>query len=95
MRLFELREAGKLQTVLLSYLGQEDSRLKHRPADFVTREEAYGYPTDFFAMSEDWLERLVRRGGQLTTALVMEHAPELMESPAPLRTTKDGTNGGR
>ena len=40
-RLFELRESGKLQSFVLPYLGQDDSRLKFPPADLVTREEAY------------------------------------------------------
>jgi NTE family protein len=67
-RLFELQESGKLRTVLLPYLGQDDARLKFRPDDLVTREEAYAYPTDFSAMSEEWIERLSRRGEQLTKA---------------------------
>src|SRR5262245_57483906 len=29
-RLFELREAGKLRTIILPYLGQDNSRLNHR-----------------------------------------------------------------
>ena len=82
-RLFELCDAGKLRTVVLPYLGQDDSRLKHRPDDLVTREEAYAYPTDFVAMSEEWIERLSRRGEQLTKALVAEHAQELAAKPAP------------
>jgi NTE family protein len=65
-RLFELREAGKLRAVVLPYLGQDDRRLKFRPPDLVTREEAYGYPTDFSAMSEVWIRRLAQRGEQLT-----------------------------
>lgn len=83
-RLFELRDSGKLRAVVLPYLGQDDSRLKHRPADLVSREEAYAYPTDFFAMSDEWIERLSRRGEQLTRALIEEHAPGLamMRSPA-------------
>ncbi|MDF2974449.1 MAG: patatin [Microvirga sp.] len=52
-RLFELREAGKLRSMLLPYLGQDDSRLKFRPADLITREEAFAYPTDFSAMSTE------------------------------------------
>ena len=80
-RLFELREAGKLRAVVLPYLGQDDRRLKFRPADFVTREEAYGYPTDFSAMSDAWISRLSRRGEQLTRALIAEHAPDLMVEP--------------
>jgi hypothetical protein len=31
-------------------------------------------------MSEEWIRRLGRRGEQLTRALVMEHAPELMKT---------------
>jgi len=76
-RLFELRDAGRLRAVVLPYLGQDDSRLKFRPADLVTREEAYAYPTDFSAMSEGWIDCLSRRGEQLTMALIAEHAPEL------------------
>jgi NTE family protein len=80
-RLFELRESGKLRIVILPYLGQDDRRLKYPPLDLVTREEAYAYPTDFNAMSEEWVERLARRGEQLTRALVAEHAPELFARP--------------
>jgi NTE family protein len=77
-RLFELRAAGKLRAVVLPYLGQDDSRLKFRPAGLVTREEAYAYPTDFSAMSDGWIDRLAKRGEQLTRALIQEHAPELV-----------------
>jgi NTE family protein len=88
-RLFELREAGKLRTVILPYLGQDDRRLKFRPPDLVTREEAYGYPTDFSAMSEAWIQRLSRRGEQLTRSLIAEHAPELLLAPAALDSVTD------
>jgi NTE family protein len=81
-RLFELREAGKLRTVILPYLGQDDSRLKYPPRDLVTREQAYSYPTDFNAMSEEWIERLSRRGEQLTRAVIQEHSPQLAASSA-------------
>lgn len=89
-RLFELRDAGKLRTVILPYLGQDDSRLKHRPDGLVTREKAYAYPTDFFAMSEEWIERLSRRGEQLTKALVAEHAPELGTLPVTVESAEAG-----
>ena len=77
-RLFELREGGKLRNVILPYLGQNDSRLKFPPADLVTRGDTYAYPTDFSAMTPAWVERLSRRGEQLTKALIAEHAPCLM-----------------
>lgn len=92
-RLFELQQAGKLRTVLLPYLGQDDGRLKHPPADLVAREEVYAYPTDFFAMSEDWIDRLGRRGEQLTKALIEEHAPELMPVARAPKSMEEGAYG--
>jgi NTE family protein len=79
-RLFDLKRAGVLRSFVLPYLGQDDSRLKFRPTDLVTREEAFAYPTDFFAMNAEWIERLSRRGEQLTRAIIAEHAPELAAS---------------
>ena len=77
-RLFELRESGKLCNFILPYLGQDDSRLKFPPVGLVTREEASAYPTNFSAMSPAWIERLSRRGEQLTKALIAEHSPALV-----------------
>lgn len=77
-RLFDLKASGHLAAVVMPYLGQDDGRLKFRPADLVTREDAYNYPTDFSAMPDDWIERLSRRGEQLTKALIAEHAPHLV-----------------
>ena len=77
-RLFCLRQSGKLRAVIVPYLGQDDSRLKFSPPDLVTREEAYAYPTDFSAMSPEWIDRLSKRGEHLTTALLAEHAPDLI-----------------
>lgn len=91
-RLFELRDIGKLRAVVLPYLGQDDSRLKYRPADLVSREEAYAYPTDFFAMSDEWIERLSRRGEQLTRALIKEHAPGLAMTRPPAAPVAGGAD---
>ena len=77
-RLFDLRESGKLRGFVLSFLGQDDSRLKFPPDDLISREEAYAYPTDFSAMSPAWIERLSLRGDQLTRALIAEHLPWLV-----------------
>ena len=86
-RLFELQEAGKLRSLILPYLGQDDSRLKFPPSGLVTREEAYAYPTNFAKMSLIWIERLSLRGEQLTKALIAEHAPDFIPS-----TDKSQTN---
>ena len=77
-RLFDLKESGKLGNFVIPYLGQDDSRLKCPPVSLVTREEAYSYPTDFYAMSARWIQRLSDRGEQLTRAVITEHAPELI-----------------
>ena len=77
-RLFELKESGKLENFFIPYLGQDDSQLKFPPVGLVTREDAYAYPTDFYAMSASWIERLSCRGEQLTRALMAEHAPALI-----------------
>jgi NTE family protein len=77
-RLFDLKSHGRLAAVVMPYIGQDDSRLKFRPPDLVTREDAYAYPTDFSAMTPAWIERLSRRGEQLTKALIAEHTPHLM-----------------
>jgi NTE family protein len=82
-RLFELQASGKLRAVVLPYLGQDDRRLKYPPANLVTREAAYAYPTDFAAMSAEWIDRLSRRGEQLTKALIAEHAPHLVAPDDP------------
>lgn len=72
-RLFDLKNSGVLQSVLLPFLGQDDSRLRYRPEGLVTREQAFDYPTDFAAMPVDWITRLSTRGEQLTEALLKEH----------------------
>ncbi|RKF12235.1 patatin-like phospholipase family protein [Roseovarius spongiae] len=76
-RLFDLKAAGRINGFLMPFLGQDDSRLACAPPDLVSREEAHGYPTDFAAMPEEWIEKLSMRGEQLTRAMIAEHMPEL------------------
>lgn len=62
----------------MPFLGQDDSRLALPPSDLVSREDAHGYPTDFSAMPDEWIEKLRKRGEQLTYALIAEHKPDLV-----------------
>lgn len=78
-RLFDLKEAGRLRSFVLPYLDQADERLQYAPPDLVRRGEVSDYPTDFSAMPEDRIDRLSKRGEQLTLAVIREHAPELLE----------------
>lgn len=80
-RLFDLKNAGTLKGFIIPYLGQADDRLAYPPSDLVTRETTAAYPTDFSAMPNDWIERLSRRGEQLTVALLKEHLPHLAKRP--------------
>jgi len=74
-RLFELQRSGAIKFCLLPYLGQEDALLQFPPPDLVRESDVSGYPTNFSAMSEEWIDRLSRRGEQLVLALIKEHWP--------------------
>lgn len=80
-RLFDLKAAGRIKGFLIPSLGHDDSRLAFPPTDLVSREDVHGYPTDFSAMPEEWIEKLSKRGEQLTRALVAEHMPKLSFHP--------------
>jgi len=69
-RLHKFAEVGELDAFGMVYLGQQDSRLPWVPADLVTREEVKDYPTDFAPMSKANLEKLAKRGEQLTHIIV-------------------------
>ena len=45
--------------------------------DLVTRDQVFGYPTNFAAMSEENINLLSQRGEQLTRMLLAYYCPEL------------------
>ena len=75
-RLFDLKEAGRLKGFALSYIDQNDARLACAPADLVPRASVADYPTNFSSMPPAWIERLSRRGDQITMAILRENAPQ-------------------
>ena len=77
-RLHHLKETGAIQGFVLPYLGQIDERLPWKPGVLVPRKEVTAYPTDFAAMSNEWIDRLSARGEQLTRCLLSQHCPELL-----------------
>ena len=79
-RLFDLKNSGQLKGFIHPFLGQNDNRLKFLPTDLVSREETYAYPTNFSAMSNEWIEKLTCRGSQLTKALIKEHYPDIVRN---------------
>jgi NTE family protein len=76
-RLHLLAAADQLKGFVLAYLGQIDNRVPCAPSDLVRREEVFEYPTDFRAMRAEDIDRLAKRGEQLTRALVAYYCPEL------------------
>ena len=81
-RLFDLKNAGLLSGFILPYLAQDDAKLACPPADLVPRDATAAYPTNFAAMPSEWIERLSRRGEQLTLALLKEHLPAMCRPSA-------------
>ncbi|MHC2623874.1 NTE family protein [Bradyrhizobium huanghuaihaiense] len=78
-RLHEAQRSGQIKHFIFPYLGQLDKNLPNPPSDLVRREEAHAYPTDFDAMSTDWINRLSLRGEQLTMCLARAYIPHLIE----------------
>lgn len=69
-RLHQLKQNRVIKGFSLPYLGQQDSRLPHKPPDLVPRSAVVGYRTDFAPMKDEWIDRLSSRGEQLTRLLV-------------------------
>jgi integrative and conjugative element protein (TIGR02256 family) len=76
-RLHLLAATDQLKGFVLPYLGQIDSRVPYAPHDLVRREEVFEYPTDFAAMRLDDIDRIAKRGEQLTRTLISYYCPEL------------------
>ncbi len=79
-RLHQAKTFGQIKGFILPYLGQQDWELPNPPADLVRREEAHAYPTNFSAMTPAWIDRLSKRGEQLTLCLAQAYIPDLIQS---------------
>jgi NTE family protein len=77
-RLYDLADAKRLTGFVLPYLDQDDRKLACPPGDLVRREAVADYPTNFSAMPPEWIEKLSKRGEQLTLAAIRQHAPWLL-----------------
>jgi len=72
-----LKQSDAIKAFVLPYLGQMDEQIPNMPADLIPRSEVIGYPTNFGPMSEDWIDKLSRRGDQLTRHLVPLYLTEV------------------
>ena len=77
-RLHEAQRFGQIKHFIFPYLGQRDSQLSDPPGDLVRREETHWYPTNFNAMAPAWIDRLGRRGEQLTLCLARAYIAHLI-----------------
>ncbi len=77
-RLFDLKAAGAIAGFAIPYIDQADERLAFPPDDLVPRTAVADYPTNFDAMPADWIDRLSKRGEQVTLAILREHLPQLL-----------------
>jgi len=74
--LHRLRANDKIKRFILPYLGQLDNNLPFYWPDLIKREEVK-YPTDFNPMDYKQIEKLAKRGEQLTKLLINLYIPEL------------------
>ncbi len=71
-------DLDNLEGFVLPFLGQIDDQLRTVvPPDLVRRDEVIGYPTNFSKMPVDDMERIIRRGEQLTRMMIESHAPDI------------------
>jgi NTE family protein len=77
-RMHHLKEAGIISGFAMPYLGQQDNNLPWRPYALRAREDVIDYPTNFAAMSDEWIEKLSERGEQLTKLLVTHYLRDLI-----------------
>lgn len=68
-RLHHMKQSGQIKGFVMPYLGQQDSSLPWEAGNLVQRSEVVNYPTDFAAMSDQWIQKLSNRGEQLTRGL--------------------------
>lgn len=77
-RLHHLKKAGLIKGFAMPYLGQNDNNLPWKPNNLRQRQDVIDYPTNFAAMSDEWIEILSERGEQLTIALVTYYLRDLL-----------------
>ncbi len=77
-RLHDLKYNNSLKGFVMPYLGQIDNRLPFSTQGIIPRSEVIDYPTNFGAMSNEWIYKLCQRGEQLTRGLVSCYLKDLL-----------------
>jgi NTE family protein len=79
-RLHDYVHHGEIESFILAYLGQQDSKLLDVPSDLVRREQVASYPTDFAPMTNKDIELLALRGEQLTSLHLKRYGEKLLRA---------------
>lgn len=72
-RLYKYIESGDLDSFVYVHLGQIDERVFLKPANWIDRDSAIHYPTNFSAMPDEMITVLSARGESITRALTTEY----------------------
>ena len=72
-RLHDHAKTGRIDGFIYAGLGQIDNRVPLKSANWVDREDVIRYPTNFSAMSEEYIRKLAGRGQAITRALVTQY----------------------
>jgi NTE family protein len=76
-RLHALKQNRLIKGFALPYLGQQDTSLPYKQPGLIPRAQVIGYPTNFSAMSREWIDKLSGRGEQLTRLLVPRYLGDI------------------
>jgi len=77
-KLHNMKSNGNIRGFILPYLGQNDTRLPWKHDECLRREDVIDYPTDFSSMSDEWINKLSRRGEELTTGMARYYLSDLV-----------------
>lgn len=73
-RLFNLKESGTFENVVMAYLDQIDEVSAETREDIlISRKDVCEYPTNFSAMRDEWIDKLSLRGEQIIAAQIEKH----------------------
>lgn len=71
--LFSWKNSNLIESFAYIYLGQNDDSLPYMPDNFIKNFDKTGIGTDFFAMDEDTIKKLILRGQHLSKILLDEY----------------------
>ena len=71
--LHQFMNEGKIKGFVLAYLSQDDKSLPYQTPELVSKDEVEDYPTNFYAMTEENIDKLSSRGEEITKILISHY----------------------